>query len=103
MDKEQKKKLKAQFKQNEQDEIRASIPMSIDDLKDLLSYLNRDSAPECDHSLKESIEFIKSRKLDPEVVVPWLGEHGGFCDCEVIYNVYDDVGDIVGWHLDKNS
>ncbi|MEZ8188021.1 DUF2695 domain-containing protein [Shewanella sp. 5S214] len=103
MDKEQKKKLKAQHKKNEQDEIRASIPMSVDELKELLSFLNRQSAPECDHTLKETIEFLKSKQLNPEVVIPWLGEHGGFCDCEVIYNVYDDVGDIVGWHLDGNS
>lgn len=103
MDKEQKKKLKAQYKQDEQDEIRASIPMGIDELKGLLSHLNRESAPECDHTLKETIEFLKSKQLNSEVVVPWLGEHGGFCDCEVIYNVYDDVGDIVGWHLDENS
>ncbi len=99
MNKEQKKKLKAQYKQNEQDEIRASIPMGIDELKDLFSYLNRESAPACDHTLKETIEFLKSKQLNLEVVVPWLDEHGGFCDCEVIYNVYDDVGDIVGWHL----
>ena len=103
MDKEQKKKLKAQYKKNEHDEIRASIPLGINELKNLLSHLNRESAPECDHTLKETIEFLKSNKLNPEVVVPWLGEHGGFCDCEVIYNVYDDVGDIVGWHLDENS
>lgn len=103
MDKEQKKKLKAQYKQNEQDEIRASIPIDIDELKDLLSYLNRESAPACDHTLRETVEFLKSKKINPEIVIPWLGEHGGFCDCEVIYNVYDDVGDIVGWHLDENS
>ena len=51
MNKEQKKKLKAQFKKNEQDELLASLPMSIDDLKGLLSFLNRESAPECDHTL----------------------------------------------------
>lgn len=103
MDKDQKKNLKAQYKKNEQDNIRASIPMSIDELKDLLSYLNRESAPECDHTLKETIEFIESKQLDSDVVITWLGEHGGFCDCEVIYNVYGEVGDIVGWHLDENS
>ena len=103
MDKELKKKLKAQYKQNEQDKIRESIPMSIDELKGLFSHLNRESAPECDHTLKGTIEFLNAKQLKPEVVVPWLGEHGGFCDCEVIYNVYDDLGDIVGWHLDENS
>ncbi|BAZ94903.1 uncharacterized protein FOKN1_2532 [Thiohalobacter thiocyanaticus] len=103
MDKEKKKKLKAQYKQNEQDAIRASIPMGIEELKSLLSFLNREDAPECDHTLKESIEFLEANNLNPELVVPWLIEHGGGCDCEVIYNVYDDVGDIVGWHLDEDA
>lgn len=103
MDKEEKKELKAQYKQNEQDAILASIPMSIEELKSLLSFLNREEAPECDHTLKETNEFIKSQNLDPNIIVPWLIEHGGGCDCEVIYNVYDDVGDIVGWHLDENA
>ncbi len=103
MDKEQKKILKAQFKKNEQDTIRASIPMTIDNLKDLMSFLNRDSAPECKHTLKQSIQFIESRQLDTNIIIPWLGEHGGFCDCEVISNVYDNVGDIIGWHLDENT
>ena len=102
MDKEEKRRLKAQFKKNEQDALRASIPMGIVELKDLLSYLNRADAPECDHTLKETMEYVKSKSLDPDKIVPWLNEHGGYCDCEVISNVYDDVGDIVGWHLDKN-
>ena len=103
MDKQQKKKLKAQFKKDEQDTIRASIPMTIDNLKDLMSFLNRESAPECNHTLKQSIHFIESRNLDANIIIPWLGEHGGFCDCEVIANVYDNVGDIIGWHLDENT
>lgn len=102
MDKKRKKELKAQFKNDEQEEIRASIPISVDNLKDLFTYLNRGSAPECNHTLRGAIEFIESRNLDLEVIIKWLGEHGGFCDCEVIYNVYDDVGDIVGWHLEEN-
>ena len=103
MDKEEKKKLKAQYKQNEQDAIRASIPMSIEELKNLLSFLNREEAPECDHTLKETIEYINLHNLDPNKIVPWLINHGGGCDCEVIFNVYDDVADIVEWHLDESA
>ncbi len=103
MNKDDKKKLKSQYKKNEQETLRASIPMEIDQLKALLSYLNRDDAPECDHTLRETVEFLRSRNLDPDTIVPWLLDHGGGCDCEVIYNVYDEVGDIVGWHLDENA
>lgn len=103
MGKDLKKKLMALFKRNKKDALRASIPMEIGELKDLLSFLSRELAPPCDHTLRESIEFLKSRNIAPETVVPWLHKHGGFCDCEVIFNVYDDVGDIVGWHLDEDA
>ncbi|MFG1490844.1 DUF2695 domain-containing protein [Oceanospirillum sp. HFRX-1_2] len=95
--------MKAQFKKNEEDTLRASIPMTIEELKNLLSYLDREDAPHCDHTLRETINFLKSCNLEPATIVPWLNEHGGYCDCEVIFNVYDDVGDIVGWHLNENS
>lgn len=101
MDKEQKKKLKAQFKHKEHEALLASIPMTIDDLKDLLTHLDREDVPDCDHTLKEATEFLIKRNLNPDKIIPWLNEHGGYCDCEVIYNVYEDVGDIVGWHLEE--
>ena len=101
MDKDQKKKLKAQFKQNEQNNLITSLPLPIDELKELLTFLNREKAPPCDHTLRESIKFLKDRSLDTEKIIPWLNDHGGYCDCEVIFNVYDDVGDIVGWHLEE--
>ena len=103
MDKDQKKRLKAEFKRKEQDALKSSIPMEIDELKDLLSFLDREDVPPCDHTLKETIGFLKSRNLMPETIVPWLQEHGGYCDCEVIFNVYNDVGDIVGWHLEEDE
>jgi hypothetical protein len=82
---------------------KTSIPLSIEDLKELLRFLGRRGAPPCDHTLREAVEFLKARKLDTSKVVPWLRQNGGFCDCEVIFNVYDKVGDIVGWCLDKNA
>lgn len=56
MNEDEKKRLKAQYKQNEQEALRASIPLEIDQLKALLSHLNREDAPACDHTLKETVE-----------------------------------------------
>ena len=39
--------------------------------------------------------FFKMRKLDVEKIVPWLQSHGGYCDCEVMYNVQDKFQNIV--------
>lgn len=100
---ERKRDLKAQVRAAEKQKLLDSLPIDIPMLKELLSYLNRDTAPPCDHTLREAIEFMESKNIDPAKVVPWLQEHGGYCDCEVIYNVYDAVGDLVGWHLDEET
>lgn len=100
---DRKRELKAQFRDAAEKRLIASLPLDIQTLKDLLSYLNREAAPACDHSLRETIAFLQGRKIDPAPVIPWLQEQGGYCDCEVIGNVYDAVGDLVGWHLDEES
>ena len=41
----------------------------------------------CDHTLKITKSFLENRRLNPEKIIPWLGEHGGYCDCEVLANV----------------
>ena len=91
-----KEELKNAWKQQEQAKLTASIPMPHADLRALFEFLDREDAPKCDHTLRETIQFLRERGLDAERVVPSLHEHGGYCDCEVIYNVDDKFGEIVG-------
>jgi hypothetical protein len=91
-----KKALKRARKQKQRERLEASIPMSRSDLKDLFDWLDRDGAPPCDHTLRETTEFLKGRNLDPARIIPWLNEYGGYCDCEVIYNVEQEFGPLVG-------
>jgi len=46
--------------------------------------------------LRETIQFLEKKKLSVELVVTWLRKHGGYCDCEVIYNVEEKFGPIIG-------
>jgi hypothetical protein len=94
MDKDRKAKLRAWREQQEQ-ELRDSIPMPRSDLRALFDFLDRDAAPPCDHTLRETISFLRQRNLEIERVVPWLQNHGGYCDCEVVYNVEEKFQDIV--------
>ena len=80
----------------EQQKLVASIPMPHQDLHALFDHLDREGAPQCDHTLRETIEFLQKRGLDVQRIVPWLREYGGYCDCEVIYNMDDKFGEIVG-------
>jgi hypothetical protein len=91
-----KEDLKKAWKEQERQKLIASIPMPQQDLRDLFDYLDRENPPPCDHTLRDTLEFLKKRGLDAERIVPWLREHGGYCDCEVIFNVDDKFGEIVG-------
>jgi hypothetical protein len=87
--------LKKAWKAQEHQELVASIQISHDDLRNLFNDLDRGGV-ECDHTLRETIAFLQQHGLDVERVVDWLHEYGGFCDCEVIYNVDEKFGEIVG-------
>jgi hypothetical protein len=90
-----KEELKRAFKQHERQRLIDSIPISHEDLRDLFDHLDRGGI-ECDHTFRETTAFLEARGLDVERVIAWLREHGGFCDCEVIYNVDEKFGEIIG-------
>jgi hypothetical protein len=70
----------------------ASLPVSKETLWALFDYLDEALADGCDHSLWLTEQFLSSHNIQPELVIPWLGEYGGFCDCEVLANVADRWG-----------
>ena len=41
----------------------------------------------CDHSRRLARGFLELRGLRVDEVFSWLDEHGGYCDCEVLFNV----------------
>ena len=41
----------------------------------------------CDHSLKLTKKWLQDHNLDIEVNVEALQDCGGYCDCEVVFNV----------------
>src|SRR5438046_1738739 len=90
-----KEELKKAWKEHEREKLVDSIPIPHKDLRDLFDHLDRGGV-DCDHTLRETIEFLQKRGLDVEQVVAWLREYGGFCDCEVIHNVDEKFGEIVG-------
>ena len=90
-----KDELKKAWKQQERQKLIASIPMPHQDLRDLFDHLDQESESGCDHTLRLTTAFLQKRGLDVERIVPWLREHGGYCDCEVIANVEDKFGEII--------
>jgi len=64
------------------------MPLLLVELGGLFDYLDKQlGIHNCDHTSKMTIEHLVANKLDPKVIVPWLREYGGYCDCEVLANV----------------
>ena len=80
----QQKKL---WKTAEKMGARAKFPLSDDRLELLFAFV--EAAVDdvgCDHSLKATRQWLEDNDLDIQAVIAWLGNNGGFCDCEVIGN-----------------
>ena len=91
-----KEALKKAWREQEEKKLVDSIPIPPADLKELFDYLDRENPPPCDHTFRDTLQFLERKKLSAERVIPWLREHGGYCDCEVIFNVEDTFGPLVG-------
>ncbi len=66
----------------------AARPIGREDLRALFDHLDDVVGREgCDNTLRRTRAFLQGRSLDQAVIVPWLGEYGGYCDCEVLANV----------------
>ena len=83
---DRKAKLRA-WKDGQRARREAGMALSHDDLRALFDHLDAALEDACDHTLRHTLAFLRSRGLDEERVVPWLAEYGGFCDCEVLFNV----------------
>jgi hypothetical protein len=87
--------LKKAWREQENQKLVASIPMPKEVLGELFDHLDEALCESCDHSLRFTIAYLQSKKLEVERVVPWLREHGGYCDCEVLANVEEKFGGLI--------
>lgn len=84
---ERRKAIVREAAQRQRADAIAAMPISQSDLAELFDHLDRALAHGCDHSLRITREFLHSKGLSEATIIPWLGEYGGYCDCEVLANV----------------
>lgn len=92
---ERRKQISRDLKLKARQEFENSLPTSRENFKALFDYLDEQLTDNpCDDTLKLSVFFLQSLKLDNiEEITKWLGENGGYCDCEVLVNVEEKFDD----------
>lgn len=92
MDEATKKRLKQGVREQQRQAALRALPLPIAELEAMFEALDAElSAMDCDHSRRLTQAWLVARGHDPASVFPWLDEHGGYCDCEVLANVPDEV------------
>jgi hypothetical protein len=97
-EKQRRRAIVQQLRAAEFEEACARKPLADGDLVALIDHLEATIFARidgrikscCDHTLNRSRAFLRERGVkNIEDVCEWFGEYGGFCDCEVAYNVAD--------------
>jgi hypothetical protein len=89
---ERRKAIVKDIAQREREAAIALMPISGVHLAELFDYLDTALVSGCDHSLSFTRTFIHGHGLSKSAIVAWLGEYGGYCDCEVLANVEEHWG-----------
>lgn len=55
--------------------------------RQLVAFLEKDTV-RCDNTLKKSVAWMNTGGYNVDQGVRYLASRGGFCDCEVVYNVF---------------
>lgn len=64
-------------------------------LEGLFEYLWKNHAlDKCDGTLAITTKYLSENDIETEVAKNWLQEHGGFCDCEVLFNTTEHINEI---------
>jgi hypothetical protein len=90
-----KDELKKAWREQERRKLLASLPMPHQALRELFAHLDGDGGADCDPTLRVTTDFLLKRGFDVERILSWLREHGGYCDCEVLANVEDELSEIL--------
>ncbi|MNU12026.1 hypothetical protein D3C71_00470 [compost metagenome] len=89
IEKARRKQLQRELQEKARIKFEQSLPTSRELFQNLFDFLDEVLEKNtCDDSLKLTKQFLNSQNIqNREEVENWLKENGGFCDCEVLYNV----------------
>jgi hypothetical protein len=103
MDKNTRRALKNSVKAAERQKFLAAMPLSVEKTQALFDFVAAKIGPigdnlasSCDHTLRYAKVWCAQNNVAEVRLVEWLQEHGGFCDCEILWNVDERLEEALG-------
>jgi len=97
-EKKHRRDILRSIRAHEHAQAEARRPLEKRVLRGLLAHLEQsvfvqleDGQPDvrCDHTLKRTKKYLQDIGVWQDELTEWFGEYGGYCDCEVAYNVFE--------------
>jgi hypothetical protein len=57
-------------------------------------FITKLKATKCGHSYSHSTKILKDMKLNVDLSIAFFRQHGGYCDCEIVWNVARGVNNV---------
>jgi F0F1-type ATP synthase membrane subunit b/b' len=92
-EKERRKQIMDDLKHKADQEFERSLPMSRDNFKKIFDHLDTQlDDKSCDDTYSLTKAFLLKLKIEKvDEVLEWLADHGGYCDCEILANVEEQL------------
>ncbi len=87
-EKQRRKELHRELARKEYEDFLKSLPIDKTIIIELFDFLDLELGErECNHDYQITQEFLKQKGVNNESLFDWFQENGGYCDCEILYNV----------------
>lgn len=87
-EKERRKQIQRELKAKEYENFLNGLPIDKEILMDLFDFLDTEIENQgCNHDYSLTETFLKERNIDSNLIFEWFEENGGYCDCEILFNV----------------
>jgi len=71
-----------------QEEFIKNLPIEKEVFLELFDFLDfKLGEMECNHNYQLTKEFLKSKNIENDKIFDWFREQGGYCDCEILFNI----------------
>lgn len=86
-EKGRRQELLRAWKEAERRKVRSALPLPDEKLDALFSFLSAElSRAGCDKRRTLTERWLADQGIEPEPILVWLDETGGYCDCEALAN-----------------
>ncbi len=89
-EKARRKAIQRELVEKERQEFLKTLPVAPEIIIELFDHLDKElEANGCEHDYSITKAFLASKKYNGDQIFEWFRENGGYCDCEILYNIED--------------